>query len=370
MPHDPYKALYIHIPFCVKKCKYCDFDSSAINANSPEIDAYVEDLVCQIRRVSKQGELAAIETVYLGGGTPSYIGSRRLSSLLYALSHFMRLEPDMECTMEANPESINQRLVNDVWALGVNRISLGVQSFDDAVLTLLGRAHSANVAREAIRIAKSRFSNISVDLMCGIPGQSLASFSHSVNEAIRLGVTHISIYPLTIEPGTAFFHDVVKGVLDEPDEDLQAQCMLRAEQQLEAAGFKRYEVASYAQPGFECKHNIAYWTGVSYLGLGRSAATMTQNSTRRMRKKDTLITDDLNAAQMRAEDLMLAMRMACGVSIATVEQSKVLLPKVGEVFDDLCRLGLCKQESNRYMPTQKGWLCGNELYGRIFDLAP
>ena len=370
MPHDPYKALYLHLPFCVKKCNYCDFGSRAISADAPEIDTYVEDLVFQIRRASKQGELANIETVYLGGGTPSLVGIARLSSLLYAISHFMRLEPDMECSMEANPESINDRLINDIWALGVNRLSIGVQSFDDDVLALLGRAHSAHDACVAVRTAKERFDNVSVDLMCGIPGQSLESFEASVAQAIDLGVSHVSVYPLTIEPGTAFYHDVVTGALEEPDDDCEAQHMERAEKLLRAAGYERYEVASYAKPGFECRHNTAYWTGVPYLGLGRSAATMTQNSERRMRKKDGLITDDLNASQMRAEDLMLSMRMAQGVSLEAVKQAQGLLPRVHETFDELCALGLCVCEGGRYKPTKKGWLCGNELYGRIFDLAP
>ena len=139
MPHDPYKALYLHLPFCVKRCAYCDFATAAVPADSPEIDAYVEDLCLQIRRKAKEGELSAIETVYLGGGTPSHAGLSRLSMLLYTLSLSMRLEPDVECTMEANPESLTERMVRDIWALGVNRLSIGVQSFDDEVLRILGR---------------------------------------------------------------------------------------------------------------------------------------------------------------------------------------------------------------------------------------
>ena len=370
MSHDPYKALYIHIPYCVSKCNYCDFDSRAVPFDAPEIDEYIDHLVRQIRRASKEGELAQIETVYLGGGTPSYVGASRLSSLLYALSHFMRLEPDVECSMEANPESVNERLINDVWALGVNRISLGVQSFDDDVLALLGRAHSSCDALHAIHIARNRFDNVSIDLMCGIPGQSLASFEDSVRRAIESGVTHVSVYPLTIEPGTTFYREMLRGEIDEPDDDREALFMKRAEQLLGDAGFTRYEVASYARPGYECKHNISYWTGVPYLGLGRSAATMTQNESRRMRKKNGIVTDDLDVAQMRAEDLMLSMRMAQGVSLRSIEQAQDFLPSVQETFDELCSLGLCMHEGDRYKPTEKGWLCGNELYGRIFDLAP
>ena len=129
--HDPYRALYLHLPFCVKRCSYCDFATAAVPADSSKIDDYVEDLCLQIRRKSKEGELGSISTVYLGGGTPSHVGMARLSMLLYTLGLSMRLEPDVECTMEANPESLTSSMVRDIWALGVNRLSIGVQSFDD-----------------------------------------------------------------------------------------------------------------------------------------------------------------------------------------------------------------------------------------------
>ena len=314
MPHDPYKALYLHLPFCVKRCAYCDFATAAVPADSPEIDAYVEDLCLQIRRKAKEGELGAVETVYLGGGTPSHVGVARLSMLLYTLSLSMHLTPEVECTMEANPESLTTPMVRDIWALGVNRLSIGVQSFDDEVLRILGRAHDAEAARAAVRAAQERFENVSVDLMCGIPGQSAESFAESVREAVALGANHVSVYPLTIEPHTPFDAAVLAGELEEPDDDVEAAHMQIAARVLDSEGFERYEVASYARPGFECRHNTAYWTGKPYLGLGRSAATMTQNAERRMRVQDGQVTDDLDARQMAAEDLMLGMRMTAGVS--------------------------------------------------------
>ncbi len=370
MPHDPYRALYLHLPFCVKRCGYCDFATAAVPTDAPEIDAYVDDLVLQVRRKAKEGELGSVETVYLGGGTPSHLGLSRLSMLLYTLSLSMRLEPDVECTMEANPESLTERMVRDIWALGVNRLSIGVQSFDDEVLHTLGRAHSADDARRAIEAALTRFENVSVDLMCGIPGQSDVSFEASVREAVALGATHVSVYPLIVEPHTPFDAAVLAGELDEVDDDVEASHMEIAARVLTEAGFERYEVASYARPGFACRHNIAYWTGVPYLGLGRSAATMTQNAERRMRVKDGAVTDDLDAHQMAAEDLMLGMRMTRGVSDARVERAAGLLPRVGETLADLEDRGLVVHEGGRWRPTERGWLCGNELYGDLFDLAP
>lgn len=370
MAHDPCKALYLHIPFCMRRCGYCDFATQAAERTSPLIDEYVESLVMDIRRASKEGKLGAIETVYLGGGTPSHIGMRRLSSLLYALSLSMHLEPEVECTMEANPESLTSAMVRDIWALGVNRLSIGVQSFDDDVLRILGRAHDAEDARRAIAAARERFENVSVDLMCGIPGQSAESFAESVREAVALGATHVSVYPLTIEPHTPFDRAVMRGEMPEPDEDEEAAGMEAARGILEAAGFRRYEVASYALPGFECRHNIAYWTGVPYLGLGRSAVTMTQNSERRMRVQDGRVIDDLDARQMAAEDLMLGMRRAVGVGDGQVRAARELLPEAPAAFAELEAIGLVLHEDGRYRPTDRGWLCGNELYGRLLDLAP
>ena len=370
MPHDPYRALYLHIPFCVKRCGYCDFTTRAVAREDKCIDLYVEQLVADIRKAAKAGELAHLETIYLGGGTPSHIGQARLSSLLYALSVSADLTREgMEFTMEANPESLDERLVRDIWALGVNRLSIGVQSFDDDVLEFLGRAHDAEKAREAIRCAQSRFENVSVDLMCGIPGQTRDSFYESVNEAVKLGVKHVSIYPLTIEPHTPFDKLMLAGEIDEPDDDEQAEQMEQAADILTSAGFHRYEVASYALPGFECRHNKAYWTGVPYLGLGESAATMTQNDERRMRVTDGQVTDDLDRPQMEAEDLMLTMRLAEGATDERIEQARQFLPGLDEELSLLESEGYLEHDGSHWRPTKQGWLCGNDLYERLIDLA-
>lgn len=371
MPHDPYKALYVHIPFCVKRCGYCDFATQAMPREDRRIDDYVEKLVLDIRKYAKSNDLTDIESVYIGGGTPSHIGSSRLSSLLYALSVSCDLTREgLEFTMEANPESLNDRMVLDIWALGVNRLSIGVQSFDDEVLRILGRAHDAARAHAAIAEAHQRFENVSIDLMCGIPGQSAESFADSVSQAIAAGVKHVSVYPLTIEPHTAFDRAILSGEMDEPDDDVEAEHMQIAEELLIDAGFARYEVASYAQPGFESRHNTSYWTGVPYIGIGESATTMTQNAERRMRVMNGAVIDDLDRAQMEAEDLMLGMRMSKGVSDARVAQAEQFLGDVAGVLAELAEQGYIVHDEGRWMPTRQGWLCGNDLYGRILDLAP
>lgn len=169
---QPFKALYLHIPFCQSRCAYCDFVTDAVPCDDPRIDDYVDRLVLAIRHAGKKGLLGSIETVYLGGGTPSYVGMKRLSKILYTLSLSMHLTPDVECSMEANPESLTPEMVKDIWALGVNRLSIGVQSLHDDTLRTLQRIHTADKARRAISMARERFDNVSVDIMCGIPGQN------------------------------------------------------------------------------------------------------------------------------------------------------------------------------------------------------
>lgn len=369
MPHDPYRALYVHIPFCKSRCNYCDFHTRATKEGASKVDAYVEWLVREIRAKGTEGELSEIETVYIGGGTPTFLKSRGLSQLLYAIGMSMHLTPEVECTVEANPESLDDRLVCDIWALGANRLSIGVQSFDDELLQVLGRIHTSDEAKRAVHDAQCRFENVSVDLMCGLPGQTLEQFEDSVRTAIGLGVTHVSIYPLTIERGTKFDRLMCKGRLQIPDEDLQADMMEAAASMLEAAGLRRYEVASYARPGFESRHNMSYWQGKPYLGIGESAVTMTQNSERRMRVQDGIVVDDLDPVQMAAEDLMLAMRMTGGVDADACDRYRKMLPGLDDAFERLVELGLAEPSNGGWKPTQRGWLLGNELFSALLDLG-
>ena len=370
MPHDPYGALYLHIPFCRKRCDYCDFTTNAVSLDDAIVRTYVENMVMEIRKAGKSGELSRVRTVYLGGGTPSYLGQKYLTEILYMLGLSMNLTADIEVSMEANPDSLTVPLVKDLWALGVNRLSIGVQSFDDDVLRTLGRVHDAQAAIDAIEAAHERFENVSVDLMCGIPGQTLEGFLADVQRAVDLHVKHVSIYPLTIEPGTPFAKMVRRGKMPDVDEDLQADMMEAAARLLASCGMRRYEVASYAYPGFECRHNIAYWTGVPYLGIGHSAVTMTQNGQRRMRVRDGVVVDDLDRPQMLAEDLMLGMRMSDGIDDELVARAGEVLEGVGDALVRLEAAGLIRREGERWVPTERGWICGNELYGELLDLAP
>ena len=267
-----YRALYLHIPFCRAKCLYCDFDSRALTGCALEdaIGAYCEGLSAQVDAHGNAGELSEVETVYVGGGTPSLLGDR-LVGLVDRVRAYC--EP-VEFTCEANPESFTLDLAQALRAVGVTRISLGVQSLNASELKAIGRVHSAEQAMFAIARAKAAGFSTSCDVMCGLPGQTLDTFAETLRSLVTLNPDHVSVYPLQLEDGTPLARMEEAGDMEVPDEDFQAQCMDLAAEVLKEAGYERYEVASYAKPGHRCRHNIAYWTGKSYLGLGRSAASM------------------------------------------------------------------------------------------------
>ena len=267
-----YRALYLHIPFCRAKCLYCDFDSRALTGCALEdaIGAYCEGLSAQVDAHGNAGELSEVETVYVGGGTPSLLGDR-LVGLVDRVRAYC--EP-VEFTCEANPESFTLDLAQALRAAGVTRISLGVQSLNASELKVIGRVHSAEQAMLAIAQAKAAGFSTSCDVMCGLPGQTLDTFAETLRSLVTLNPDHVSVYPLQLEDGTPLARMEEAGDVEVPDEDFQAQCMDLAAEVLKEAGYERYEVASYAKPGHRCRHNIAYWTGKPYLGLGRSAASM------------------------------------------------------------------------------------------------
>ncbi|MDR1422150.1 MAG: radical SAM family heme chaperone HemW [Coriobacteriales bacterium] len=365
---EPYGALYLHIPFCASRCAYCDFTTEAVAPDDPRIDTYLDGLIREVRDVAREGLLSAVRSVYIGGGSPSFLGSRRLVQLVYTLALSIDLT-GLEFTVEANPEQITDSLVRDLFALGVNRFSLGVQSFQDADLRALGRIHDAARARGAITAIRERCDNLSIDLICGIAGQTMASWLASLEAAETFDLPHISIYPLTVEEGTPFAHAAKQGRLVSLDEDTQALFMEQAAEHLRQQGYHRYEVASYAKPGSECRHNSAYWTGVSYLGLGRGAAGMRQSATGRERLMGGKVVETLTPAQAITEDLMLGMRMSEGIAREQLTRADIILPGAYEVFSELIDLGLVEADEKRYRPTARGWLLGNELYGRIWALA-
>ncbi|MDO4537138.1 MAG: coproporphyrinogen-III oxidase family protein [Coriobacteriales bacterium] len=388
-------ALYLHIPFCARKCAYCDFASWPCGRQDPLMSAYAHGLAELAREVASAGLLEPCATAYIGGGTPTLLGARTLGELL---SCVRELAPNIrELSCEANPDSLSDEVLESLRLKGATRVSVGVQSLLDAELEALGRLHSAGQACERVRAAVATGLDVSADLMCATPRQTDASWEHTLTTLLALGPQHVSVYPLMLEQGTPLGERYAESYPAWNDEDVEAARMEQAARVLEAAGFARYEVASYAKPHKRCAHNIAYWTGVSYLGLGTAAASMLdrasyerlrascpqlprlpedvvrvrltiQNAPKELaqshRLRDLAFEGELlDARQARAEDLMLGMRLTNGVD-------ETLWKTVPEpLAHDLSDRGLVCNNGGRVCPTRRGWLLGNELYGALWELA-
>lgn len=406
-------ALYVHVPFCAQKCRYCDFDSRSFAPCDLDaaLDAYFEQLYARLVALGDAGALAQVRTVYVGGGTPSLAGER-LVELARRVSMWCK---PTEFTCEANPESLTSRLAKVLAGSGVTRISLGVQTLDSEELAAIGRIHDADCALAAIATVKDAGLNVSCDLMCGLPGQTTASWQRTLDGVLAAAPHHVSVYPLTLEEGTPLYRMACRDESLEPDEDFQATCMDVARERLGAAGYHPYEVASYALDGHECAHNIAYWTGRGYLGLGRSAAGMLdvedfdrlaelfpgvspRGDAHRVRlvQRDDAATifeaEYLSQREAMAEDLMLACRMTRGVrpDLLTRAANTIPVDELTEACDRALELGLAAwvpdtdegytgpvtssdviagRARARLAPTHLGWLDGNVLFELFWGLA-
>ncbi|HXH03337.1 MAG TPA: radical SAM family heme chaperone HemW [Candidatus Competibacteraceae bacterium] len=260
-------ALYIHIPWCVRKCPYCDFNSHAVRGELPErvyVDALLSDLEQDLPRVWGR----RIESVFIGGGTPSLFSAEVLDRLLSGLRQRLPLRPDLEITLEANPGTVEQARFAEFRAAGINRLSIGVQSFDDEQLTRLGRIHGRAEALHAAAAAHAAgFDNFNLDLMFGLPGQTPAQALSDIDTAIALAPTHISHYQLTLEPNT-LFHRYPPPL---PDDELIWEMQQACQERLAQAGYAQYEISAYARSGRRCRHNLNYWEFGDYLGIGAGA---------------------------------------------------------------------------------------------------
>ncbi|MFY8024698.1 MAG: radical SAM family heme chaperone HemW [Sediminibacterium sp.] len=261
-------GIYIHIPFCRKACTYCNFHFST---NHQLINQVIDSIG---KEISLQGKYlsAPIETVYLGGGTPSLLNQSQLETLFNKVRSNFTVLPNAEVTLEANPDDIDEAQLNGWVELGINRLSIGIQSFRDLDLQWMGRAHNANQALNCIKLAQQAgIENISIDLIYGIPGLSDADWSKNIDYAISSGVTHLSCYALTVEPKTALAHKINQQSIPDVDAAHQANHFQILQEKIDAAGFEQYEISNFSLPGKRSKHNSNYWSGKHYLGLGPSA---------------------------------------------------------------------------------------------------
>lgn len=406
-------ALYVHVPFCAQKCRYCDFDSRSFAACDLDaaLDSYFEQLYARLDAFGRTGALDCIRTVYVGGGTPSLAGERLVE---LARRVVVWCKP-VEFTCEANPESLTSDLVEALAVAGVTRISLGVQTLDNDELAAIGRIHDVDRALAAIATVKDAGLDVSCDLMCGLPRQTAASWGRTLDGVLAAAPHHVSVYPLTLEEGTPLYRMACRDESLEPDEDFQSACMDVARDRLRAAGYHPYEVASYALDGHECAHNIAYWTGQGYLGLGRSAAGMLDAEefdrlaglfpgvsprgdayrVRLVQRDDDATAFEaeyLSQREAAAEDLMLACRMTRGVGSDLLVCAGRVIPagELTSACDRALELGLAAwvpevgdaregaiasadviagRARAHLAPTHLGWLDGNVLFELFWGLA-
>ena len=274
----PPLAIYIHIPFCQRKCPYCDFNTYA--GREGQYDAFVRALATDVRQTGAMLGRPTVRTVFLGGGTPTVLAPRHLHGIFEALHDGFDILPEAEITSEANPGTVDASRFETLRTLGVNRLSMGVQSFDDEELRFLGRIHSAKEARSAFALArKVGFENINLDFMFGLPGQAPETWRSTLQTAIDLHTEHLSLYSLTVEPDTALAAWVARGQVSAPDPDLAADLYELAQEMLAAAGFLQYEISNWARgplggdllPRFASRHNVIYWRNEPYLGFGPGA---------------------------------------------------------------------------------------------------
>ena len=364
----PPLALYVHLPWCVRKCPYCDFNSHEAKGELP-FAQYREALLRDLEALLPSVWGRRVTSIFIGGGTPSLFPEEEIDALLSAIRARIPVEPDAEVTLEANPGTAESSRFLGYREAGVNRLSLGVQSFDDTKLAALGRIHGGDEARRAIAFARDAFDNVNLDLMYGLPGQSLADARADIEEAVAAGTTHLSCYQLTLEPNTVF-HSRPPAL---PDHDLAADMQDMVEATLAGAGFGHYEVSAFARPGRRCRHNLNYWEFGDYLGLGAGAHGKLSLPDRILRHeqprppKDYLagapgVSRELAVADIPFQFMLNALRLVEGVPEALFQARTGLpLALVQREIEAAGRRGLLSREAGRLQPTPAGRRFLNDL---------
>jgi len=380
-PHEvrfavlPPLALYVHLPWCVRKCPYCDFNSHEKGDALPERE-YVAALVADLEGTLPSVWGRRVSSLFIGGGTPSLFSPESIDDLLAALRARVTIEPGAEVTMEANPGTAEAGRFRGYREAGVNRLSLGIQSFDDEKLRALGRIHSAQEARRAIEMAQAAFDNVNLDLMYGLPGQTLRDLRREIDEATRWGTAHVSAYQLTIEPNTVFYRKPPQL----PAHDEAADMQLAVEEALAAAGFEHYETSAFARPERRCRHNVNYWEFGDYVGLGAGAHGKLSYADRVMRHErpkpprdylaqaGTLRETPVAPRELPFEFMLNALRLVEGVPADYFER-RTGLPwaTVARRLAAAQAEGLLEADPAGIRPTQRGRLFLNELLQQFLD---
>ena len=382
-------GLYFHIPFCTAKCGYCDFNSYA--GHEHMIPSYAETLVkdASLWRDAVGGR--SIETVFFGGGTPSLNPVEEMAKILDGMRATFHIDPDAEVALEANPGSITTEYLRGLRDIGFNRLSIGIQSFDDEELVMLDRVHTGQQARQAYASAREAgFENVNLDLIYGLSEQPLAAWQQTLEEALALGPEHLSLYALTVEEGTPLARDVARGRVPAPDPDMQAEHYEWTQDRLGRAGFEHYEISNWARPGYRCKHNLVYWQNREYLGLGagahsflngvRFSAVLLPNRYAELVDESAAALADGNGTMLHivgaetvtpelsmADTLILGLRLLDGVDAGAFARryGRGVDDVYGDVLAEFTGYGLLERTPTHLRLTPRGRLLSNELFQRL-----
>lgn len=377
LPVLPPLSLYIHFPWCIRKCPYCDFNSHAVKSNLPEAE-YIDALIADLEHSLPLFWGRPVLTIFMGGGTPSLFSAEAISRLLDAIRARVRLLPEAEITLEANPGTFEAEKFAGYRAAGINRLSIGIQSFNDQHLEALGRVHNSDEAHKAIEIARTHFDNFNLDLMYALPRQTLAESLLDIDSAIAAGSTHVSAYHLTPEPNTAFA--AVPPPL--PEDDLCADMQEAIEARLATAGFEHYETSAFARPGRRTRHNLNYWQFGDYVGIGAGAHGKISFPDRILRqarfrhpaeylsrvKSGSAVQSEevVPLEQLPFEFMLNALRLTEGFELALfTERTGLPLTAVLAELDRADKEGLLARDHVRAWPTEKGQRFLNALLERF-----
>ena len=366
-------GIYVHVPFCRSKCAYCDF-YSLTTKDDKIVDGYLDAICAHIKESGSLAPGYRVDTIYFGGGTPTFFGADGMATILTTIRRNFDVDNNAEITFEANPDSISDRLLHRLHAEGFNRVSLGVQTDDDEILKTIGRPHNYAQAVTAIdRIKRAGFKNLSLDLIYGLPGQTLRGWEDTLDHVLRQNPDHISCYGLKLEPGTPLYE--YRDQYDIPSDDDQADMYLTAVENLESRGYRQYEISNFCKRGMFSRHNMKYWTGGEYLGFGPSASSDFAG------KRFTLVRDvqtymngilrggevmeDVQEIPLReraGEYLMLRLRTSSGISRQEYEKM-FLLPfdPIEEVMKKYRGIYTARTDQGRWRLNAKGFLISNSI---------
>jgi oxygen-independent coproporphyrinogen-3 oxidase len=386
MVTSPGIGLYLHIPFCTAKCGYCDFNSYA--GHEHMIPSYAGTIVKDAKLWTDAVRGRQVETVFFGGGTPSLNPVEEMAAILRGLRATFDFAPDAEISMEANPGSLSADYLRGMRAIGLNRLSIGVQSFDDEELVMLDRVHTADEARQAFAAAREAgFDNVNLDFIYGLPEQPLAAWQRTLDQALALAPEHLSLYALTVEDGTPLARDVKRGRVPAPDADMQAEHYEWTEERLARAGYEHYEISNWARPGRQCRHNLIYWQNREYLGLGAGAHSFLNGvrfSTVLLPNRYVELVDESAAAgdgSLRhvhgaeeitpdlsiADTLILGLRLNEGIDLAAFASryGRELDDVHGALLTEFTGYSLLERTATHLRLTARGRLLSNELFQRM-----